>query len=1228
MVQPIRAIQPIGSRRRKSRTRPERPPFSIDLKAERRKRKRVSIEELSARGADAIPKQETKRLDRRSSVTRVLDLIDVPRNIIANVIGSLVGVDRESKPRGTLIKKVFFSDILAKLGVKKGAVRSIVGFIGDVGIDPLTYLSLGASTGTSVGRHLPRLTGAAHKALKVAKKTGQIGEDLAKAIGTTRAGRISRAFTLQAAKTGFRKDAAGQIIKRFGKKSAQAQTGKRIAAGLRRGALGQTDEALEFFARHGERGRTLLRAPFAARGIGVVPFGKKARNFQAVQAALGPGVGGAESVAAVGALKNTIAALKKSGASQGQEVIALRGAADTATAAEKAAHAAHTAAFKVPGARSRTIQSPATEALAAAKAKWVASQGRKIKSLERAKGSIPTLRKGAARDVAGAAETVEELKAFRLSPEAPAIQKRLLEVKLGAAAPVGGGIINLLRRGKHAAFGPGTSELNQLRTGIAQRVGPGARAAGVRAADLIASEATPIVNRLAATGKFGSVDDVIRDLSRLVESGPDGAFLGQFASTDEALTSFKRIRDSGLMEEPGVRGLIDNFAERMSEFRRKDLAAGFDVGQVAGFESRILTPEARASMAIQGRQGKIAPFSGLGRAKLVDIRMPDGEIVRTVSTNVDDIEAALARGGEAIEGGVKEISIAEINKRSRAQGAARGVVTPDFKKDLFVEDIVQSGGARAAQSERRAAAADLRSLTEEYGVSVPKRVGAKDPRFAHLSELDPPPPNGPFSQLDIYKDKLYPRPVADAINRLNQVWESPEAIRSLMGASDKVLGWWKAQALYHPSYVIRNVFQNFFGGLMAGADPLQVASRTLGTEVKVLREALVLGDPAAIRGLQFNFKGITYSADELFEFARKNNMVGAGRVAQEIAPASLKAGAPAVHGARRFGRKLHQAIFKANTKVEDRQRLGTWFHFMDKGMDPTDAMLRTLRAMPDLSDLTLWEKNVAARVFPWWRWMRHNGALQLFEHLPQRPAYAAMLPRFKNFVEGVRGKDIVPDELRPMWQQEQIGAQVSGDADGGMAWMMQNWFPFEDIYAIGSLATGQPEEGIRRFVSGTRPELKFAAEAATEQSIFKRTPLEPLGSASLNPLTLAQGKTGTALDSLTTIRAVREFAPGGRVSDIEGLGNKAVRSVIGGALQPVDRERGLLDLFFELDSQQRKLRADYNRALSANDQGTADGLYRQWLAVQRQMFEFQFPIPRALEEEFVKAGVPQPGPPR
>lgn len=116
--------------------------------------KRLSISELNDLDIDEIRRRyNSTRVDTRGPVTRFLDLIDLPRNAVANVISRSTGRRMEQEGNtGTFgLGRVHYSDVLDDLGVSNRVVRGVVGFLGDVALDLTTYLG-GLGYGVKLGR--------------------------------------------------------------------------------------------------------------------------------------------------------------------------------------------------------------------------------------------------------------------------------------------------------------------------------------------------------------------------------------------------------------------------------------------------------------------------------------------------------------------------------------------------------------------------------------------------------------------------------------------------------------------------------------------------------------------------------------------------------------------------------------------------------------------------------------------------------------------------------------------------------------------------------------------------------------------------------------------------------------------------------------------------------------------------------------------------------------------
>jgi hypothetical protein len=120
---------------------------------DKRSQPRLSIAEMNSLDLDAIQDRLSRsRRDDRPGYIKALDLIDLPRNAIANVVFPAARRHQaQAGERATFgLPRVMFSDALREMGVENRIVRGVVGFAGDVVMDPLTYLG-GAGVVKAVG---------------------------------------------------------------------------------------------------------------------------------------------------------------------------------------------------------------------------------------------------------------------------------------------------------------------------------------------------------------------------------------------------------------------------------------------------------------------------------------------------------------------------------------------------------------------------------------------------------------------------------------------------------------------------------------------------------------------------------------------------------------------------------------------------------------------------------------------------------------------------------------------------------------------------------------------------------------------------------------------------------------------------------------------------------------------------------------------------------------------
>jgi len=143
--------------------------------AEKRTTPRMSIEELNQSDPDELRDRFlNSKYDTRTPLQQVLDLVDLPRNTIANLV--FHDAAREQGAKGETaafgMPRVSVSDGLRNMGVENRVALALGGFAGDVALDPLTYLGP-AGWGVKVGKTALRGVGA--KTLQTAIKEGAAG---------------------------------------------------------------------------------------------------------------------------------------------------------------------------------------------------------------------------------------------------------------------------------------------------------------------------------------------------------------------------------------------------------------------------------------------------------------------------------------------------------------------------------------------------------------------------------------------------------------------------------------------------------------------------------------------------------------------------------------------------------------------------------------------------------------------------------------------------------------------------------------------------------------------------------------------------------------------------------------------------------------------------------------------------------------------------------------------
>lgn len=204
--------------------------------------------------------------------------------------------------------------------------------------------------------------------------------------------------------------------------------------------------------------------------------------------------------------------------------------------------------------------------------------------------------------------------------------------------------------------------------------------------------------------------------------------------------------------------------------------------------------------------------------------------------------------------------------------------------------------------------------------------------------------------------------------------------------------------------------------------------------------------------------------------------------------------------------------------------------------------------------------------------------------------------------------------------REAGGAQISGDAKGGQAFMLRSWFPWDEPMAAMQLGVTPGQAG-RYALGQIHPIAKFGIEQATGRDIFRGQPQEQMTTPEMarNVPAALVGKSGTALDNLLALRPVREAAV--RVPQQAGFGRQVSRAVLGGAVQELSAERGLAQFDATSNARLRELRGQIAYARDKGQMDRMRKLLAEWLRIMQSRREMGLKVPKATESALTGAGV-------
>lgn len=1241
---------------------------------DRRKKARLSAEDLNRMGLDApgLKDSDLTGADRRSSFTKVIDVLDLPRNAVFNIIAELGGVPKDKLRKGALgMRVVTGSDVLRRMGVQNKAVLGIGGLAADIFGDPLTWL-FPFKKGLDVAKGVPRVlkagrgmlkgaaitaAGAGQKVIAAAPKaTREAGGLLTKLrhvfptaaeAAATKSARAAATKAVaaspetmriaQAIGAGTKRHGPAEVMARLGEFAARGgktaeQAAKRLAGRKSRGLLSQklgkaafdprkAAGAREFLQEFGERGHRLLTVPLTEIGGPVLKIGKKRKLWEAMAKG---GSKTLETVAAKRAVRAAelgkaakISAFRDAAAVEKDAKLSLKAkwsasgqaALDKATAARKAAA---NALGKLP--KSKKAMLEAQDAARLAQADAIAAQSSTTASIDFAER---------AKQMFGKTYPKE------LPPGASSIAK--------ARNAVGRTFQKLFGHGQNFA----TRQVAQ-----AKHTGShGAYALGGRADMELAPAFKALADDIAKGGKVTAAEAMsyIYDAQEAGRKGLAGAAADLWA-TDPSL---KRLADFQNMLTPEQSSKLSEILGRsfdISEGQAKlQTAAGVGQGMLSDPGSRVMAEGAKSSIRapkdfaenrVVRSTFEITDPAARARWKAKAVKEGtathwiDGDKYMALSRPGDDAQVrqlqGLVKEGKAKDLGTHQISAEQWNQwRSKgAEGPGAHLFDIEYAGEHFVKDPAKAIAARVEKSQRRLAQAQLRDVIQNYSAMATKEE-MRQPGFRHMvagEDLlrDSQIANTPFAAVigDQIKGMAIPQPIADMVKEAARISDTPQEIGGLLRLLNYPLQIWKPLALFAPGYTLRNITQNRIGVMLQHGNPARMTKFGI-QHADIVRDAIYGRD---LGGKFVTVAGQKVPAAEVVKFWRENNLLQAGFTSMLIEP-SMWQRTKSILG------KAQRKFFELNNLIETTDRVGAWLEFAEQGYTWREAALKTVMSMPDLTDLTRFESG-ARNFLPWMAWTTHN-TRNMIRNIARNPQLIPGTEHARRAIQtALTGDKNVDEQLRPEWMQEQQAMQIAGDEKAGNVFLLASWLPFNEIMTILEGAH-TPSEFAKGLLSAIRPDVKVFAEMATGTDIFRRRPLAPFTTEELFTTLAAPkavtGRSGTALDNLLAIRPIRE---GGRVAlDMPTPGSKISRALIGGAIQPLTQERAMYDRMAILNEEEKKLRNEIKKAQRVGDNAYAQELAKKWARLVAEKLRLGLPgvaksTQKSLQAAGVQAGAP------
>jgi len=336
-----------------------------------------------------------------------------------------------------------------------------------------------------------------------------------------------------------------------------------------------------------------------------------------------------------------------------------------------------------------------------------------------------------------------------------------------------------------------------------------------------------------------------------------------------------------------------------------------------------------------------------------------------------------------------------------------------------------------------------------------------------------------------YRDVAYKRYVDDitsvlgenedliaTLEKSREFFTNDKATQGFLKAGDRGLNAWRKWATIYnfPMFPARNWISNKFllstEGIM---DPTTIS-----------KAIQIAAKPQDAAKLTFKFGGRTMNGAEWLDEAKKLRVYVGEPETLQLVGGSLK-GKSVIKKTEAFFGDVNQRL------VEDSDRMAGYFAALNKGMDPEAAAILVDKALYNYAPeaLTVFERNVARRLTPFYTFMRHNTP-HMAELLVTKPGSLTWVGHAKESGEAATGIDAA---MLPEYTKNLFSIPLPTDEENPLLLSTSGILPLGDLERI--LPLQDPMEFGREQLSSVNPFIRdLFIEFPTNTDIYRAGPIE------------------------------------------------------------------------------------------------------------------------------------------